>query len=416
MGWLRKLEKKARKPFKNFVRTGLPGLVLGGLTGMPWLGVGLSTGLGGASRNSHNRFPGLISGFGNGMLANELGGFAADQFGFTPGGFMHRISGAGNPSLMHGIIDGAPGSGGGTGLFGYGGNEGILRQGMQNGFGWKDSLFGKMGEGVAAAAGKGLMGMMGGKQPQQEGEEEQQEEDPYGQRQDQSFNNQYQNYSNLRNGEDPLTAQLKNSSRLGIDPMDSLGINGKKSNYSLPPDYFKDRNGDKDNKSIHDIHRENLFKKNKNKEKDEIEAIEKIKRKNKKKNRFASGGLIKGNNNSGIADDLERDIPEGSYVANAMVTSLLGDGSTDHGAKRLMEFEAPYLNNIGRSERMRKPVRAFVSNDEYIIDPRTVDGIGKGNNAKGAKILKKTFSNLLKHKGVKRILPPASKSIQSYMR
>lgn len=141
---------------------------------------------------------------------------------------------------------------------------------------------------------------------------------------------------------------------------------------------------------------------------------------------FAQGGLvnhkhlghIKLSNTGGQADDIRMRIPEGSYVANATDLSLLGDGSTDNGVKKIMEFESKFARSgIHKPYDGDRPlIDAKVSNDEYVISPSTIDALGKGDNKKGAKIMDKMRNNLRKQKGVKAILPPKTKDIHSYMK
>jgi len=140
--------------------------------------------------------------------------------------------------------------------------------------------------------------------------------------------------------------------------------------------------------------------------------------------KYAHGGLvnhrhlghIKLSDSGGQADDIHMRIPEGSYVANATDLSLLGDGSTDNGVKRIQDFEAKFTKSGIHRPYEDKLIDAKVSNDEYVISPSTIDALGKGDNKKGAKVMDRLRKNLRKQKGVKAILPPKTKDIHSYMK
>jgi len=136
--------------------------------------------------------------------------------------------------------------------------------------------------------------------------------------------------------------------------------------------------------------------------------------------RLKAGGYVCGKS-GGQADDRPVKIPHGSYVANATIVSLLGDGNSNNGDKKLEEFEKNVLRSSPfiRGERGKweptKKVDALVSDGERIIHKKVVDALGRGNNVKGAKILDKAFKNVLAHKGVKSILPPKTKPLTSYI-
>jgi hypothetical protein len=157
--------------------------------------------------------------------------------------------------------------------------------------------------------------------------------------------------------------------------------------------------------------------------------------------KFASGGYVDGNA-SGVKDNVRADLPEGSYVLDATTVSLLGDGNSKAGAKKVDEF----LNNKrmeGRSStdtlvvpsikeaRMKKQlasggelakvagriVPAKISNGEYVLSPEDVLLFSRGGSlAEGAKMLDQMRERLKVQKGVKRggILPP-TKPLEMYL-
>lgn len=136
--------------------------------------------------------------------------------------------------------------------------------------------------------------------------------------------------------------------------------------------------------------------------------------------RLKAGGYVCGKS-GGQTDDRPAQLPVGSYVANATVTSLLGDGNSNHGAEKLKEFENKVLreSNFVSGERGNwtptRKVNALISDGEYVMKKEVVSALGKGDNKKGAKILDKAFKNVLSHKGVKSILPPKTKPIERYI-
>ena len=418
---MRSAKKTIRHP-KRLVKKAGPFLAAGAGNFFfgPMGGLAFGAAHGAASRNSHHRLGGALEGLGKGMLYNELASLAADRFGVPYDSFLGRMAGAHKPSLLNqiGLVDGARDIGGGSGLFGGYGQPGVIEQGLENGFGWRDSLLGKTAQGALGAAGNTALDMMTGgrQQPEQEYQEDMYQ-DGYDQNPNNFYNNQvgynnqngYDNYHS--NGNDYRGNPTNgNGSVLNNEYFNGPGKNGS---YNVPNDSFKDAYKDGlDSKSIHERHKDRIFKKE---PKGSIIDEHKKKAAKKKTRRYAAGGLVKGYNTSGRADDIDTIIPEGAYVMNATDVSLLGDGSTNNGAKRLTEFEAPYLRSSGGSTR-GKGVRALLSNDEYIISPHTVNALGNGNNKVGANILNTMRDNLRKHKGVNSILPPASRSIASYMR
>jgi len=134
----------------------------------------------------------------------------------------------------------------------------------------------------------------------------------------------------------------------------------------------------------------------------------------------AKGGYIHGAS-GGQTDDVKTKIPEGSYIMNATDVSLLGDGNSINGAKKLSEFEDKFLRSgvtkgYMHSHTRTRDIPVYLSQGEYQLSPETVTAIGKGSNNRGAKILDKGRKDLRKQKGVKAILPPKAKNFHSYIR
>ncbi len=131
---------------------------------------------------------------------------------------------------------------------------------------------------------------------------------------------------------------------------------------------------------------------------------------------YAKGGYVRGKS-GGQIDNRPKKIPKGSFVMNATDVSLLGDGNSENGARQLQEMEQKFLKSgLTRAPSIQNLFNAKVSDGEYIIRPEAVTKIGKGSNSKGAQILEYGRRKMRQHKGVKKILPPKSKPMVSYMR
>lgn len=136
----------------------------------------------------------------------------------------------------------------------------------------------------------------------------------------------------------------------------------------------------------------------------------------------ALGGYIHGDT-SAQADDIDMTLQDGDYIMNGTDVSLLGDGNSLAGANALKQFEAD-IDHLPAPKRFDRKasggqaggIPAKVSAGEYRIPAEKVAKLGGGNPKKGAKKLDTLRKNLRKHKGVKKILPPKSKPVQSYMK
>jgi hypothetical protein len=140
---------------------------------------------------------------------------------------------------------------------------------------------------------------------------------------------------------------------------------------------------------------------------------------------YEDGGYVHGYS-GGQDDDVDTHIPEGSYVMDATTVSSFGDGNSNHGAKRFEQFEDFIERRNGHQARhsikaVRKigkgrPVKAKISDGEYVVKPDIVTKLGKGNNIKGSKMLDEFRNNLRRQKGISKFLPPKSKDFRNYLR
>lgn len=140
--------------------------------------------------------------------------------------------------------------------------------------------------------------------------------------------------------------------------------------------------------------------------------------------RYARGGPVRGNS-SGVADNVDMTVPKKGFVLNSTDISLMGDGNTDAGfetwqefqSKKLRDFERKYgKSNVNKLKKGGSPIKAKLSNGEFVVSPRAVTAIGNGNNNAGANAIETMRRNLRRHKGVSSILPPKTKSLERYMR
>lgn len=158
--------------------------------------------------------------------------------------------------------------------------------------------------------------------------------------------------------------------------------------------------------------------------------------------KFAGGGYVDGSN-SGVKDNVRADLPEGAYVLDATTISLLGDGNSKAGAKKIDEFlnskrmenktssDGLFIPSVYENKLKRKMnaggelakvagriVPAKISNGEYVLSPEDVLLFSRGGSLEeGAKTLDKFRERLKSQKGVKKggILPIA-KPIEMYLR
>lgn len=135
------------------------------------------------------------------------------------------------------------------------------------------------------------------------------------------------------------------------------------------------------------------------------------------------GILIKGPG-KGQSDVIHTNAPEGSYIVDASTISMLGDGSTEAGAEVLNRHLDNVINGLDAHTREiclghdtnKKMLPCAFSRDEAYIRPSIVVALGDGHQSKGVAKLDKFVANLRAHKTSNGDqLPPAAKSIKSYM-
>jgi hypothetical protein len=385
---------KVIKPV-NKILTPMLGAAVGTMLGGPAGGI-LGASLAGASmRGGHNRLKGALHGAATGTLYQALAPTIANSLGATMANspIISSVTGLSSPSLLHQLgMSSAPELGGGLGFMGNAGHRGIL----------PNLSMGKMiGSGFNA-----LQGIQNPVQPFEQPQQSQMMEFPemggesydmhYPGQGGQSFNDQHQDYSMM-----PFEAAYPKSP---VSPLDIL----RKLSPKIP---F--------GKTQHEMR-----EKRENKEEDS----EKAKKHHRAK--FSQGGKVKlvkkertgyirESDSGGQDDDIDMDIPPNAYVMNGMDVSLYGDGNTENGVKILKKWEASLPKN--KFSKMHdnpriKPVKARVSNGEYVLKPSSVIAIGKGSVDKGVKIIDNMRDNLRKQKGVKAILPPRTKSMKYYMK
>ena len=139
---------------------------------------------------------------------------------------------------------------------------------------------------------------------------------------------------------------------------------------------------------------------------------------------YARGGHVKGGEyikgiGGGQQDNVPKNIPEGSFVMDATTVSLLGDGNSENGKKRLEQIASKYARGGTTSDstsRHARHIPAKVSSGEFIFLPHVVSNMGNGSNARGSALLNKMRINIRKQKGVQKFLPPKSKHFEHYTR
>lgn len=131
---------------------------------------------------------------------------------------------------------------------------------------------------------------------------------------------------------------------------------------------------------------------------------------------YARGGYVRGAA-GGQADNIKTKLRPNSYVMDSTTVSLAGDGNSDNGALRIRKEAVDHFTKSGiyKSEHHHgKPIPAYISEGEMVLEPEEVTAIGRGDNKLGIKRLDKFRNNLRTHKGVKKFLPPKSKPLIHY--
>lgn len=136
--------------------------------------------------------------------------------------------------------------------------------------------------------------------------------------------------------------------------------------------------------------------------------------------RYAKGGPVRyyKGGEGGQSDKRKVRLPEKSYIIDATTVSLAGDGNSENGAKRIAKelFNTSVNSGFEKEKQPSRNIKAWVSDGEMELSPKSVYLAGGGNVEKGIKNLEKFRKNLRKHKGVNKFLPPKSKHLMEYMR
>ncbi len=149
---------------------------------------------------------------------------------------------------------------------------------------------------------------------------------------------------------------------------------------------------------------------------------------------YAKGGSVKSYNKltlvqgpgKGQDDLIKTSVPDGSWIFDASSTSMLGDGSSEAGARVLKKLEQHIMNKAPKRlvksvqnhiSKTSRPVPVWLSKDEVPMPPTPVTVLGGGSNTKGAALLRNMTNNLRKHKTSNGSgLPPKAKNPFDYMR
>lgn len=146
---------------------------------------------------------------------------------------------------------------------------------------------------------------------------------------------------------------------------------------------------------------------------------------------YKKGTLVRGKG-KGQDDLIKTSVPDGTYISDASTNSMLGDGSSEAGAKVWNDLEQKVkrkipkniLLNVEKSiKKNSHQVPVWLSDSEYKIDPVTVAclpyalGENKISNERGANILRTAIKKIRKHKAQAGSgLPPKAKPLLEYIR
>lgn len=408
-GKKRGLVRKLLKAATPFAGAAIGTALLGPAGGM------IGGGLGGAStRSDRNKPAGFASGFAQGALYSALAPMIGSALPGSFGGgsnFMNSISGANSPSLLNQLgIASAPSSGGGLGFIGNFGRPGVLEGpgGIAGPGGFLSGLIpgtAQGGQGVPSQfgpAGSSAFNMIS----RQFGRRGQPSQAPQGlaERQEAPFLESVVN----RVGNAPLNMPSPEDSGRGEGDSANARLTAIMQNPTLSVSeklmqllrYLEGSGG---------VRRARP---------QQPAAPRQDAPREQPEQPFKKGGYV-GGYSGGQDDNVKMNIPEGSYVQDATTVSLLGDGNSLNGMKKLKKMEDDFLRsgivrNPPSSYRIRT-IRAKVSPGEFVHRKEFVDAIGGGNNGNGAKILNGMRKNVREHKGVSKFLPPKSKPIAHYM-
>lgn len=367
-----------------------------------------ATVLGASQRGKGNKFAGAGKGFGQGLTYHATAPTFASKAGFSPEGFMGRMSGLNQPSLLNQLgMSSAPSSGGGIGIFGNLGQQGIgdnflssimggnstYSNGNGSISGNLDSIFPESMRGSGGGIGNLIGNFMQNRQAQE----------------GQQMENSNAMMQQMMGGQQQQQSGHQYFGGIGDQQHSPADYNPKGRGQQS---YFPNSMNDGSSFDISNL-KSRIVRKNPNltgRKKNRYLPDEE----ERDSNRYAFGGHVKGKG-GGMDDKIKKNLPVNSYVVRASDVSLFGDGSTGSGVKKLKQFEDSFTKSGITKEEGSKNIKAWVSNDEYVIKPKTIVALGNGDNDKGAKIMKEITENLRKHKGVKNTLPKKSKGIKEYM-
>lgn len=119
----------------------------------------------------------------------------------------------------------------------------------------------------------------------------------------------------------------------------------------------------------------------------------------------------------GQADVIYTALRAGDFVTPSDVVSAWGDGSSKAGTQEIAKLVSKYRKGKEIKSPRTSKVAVALSDSEANIPNAVVTALGKGNHAKGVKMLEKAIKNTRKHKQSNGTgLPPKAHSIEQYMK
>jgi len=137
-----------------------------------------------------------------------------------------------------------------------------------------------------------------------------------------------------------------------------------------------------------------------------------------------SGALLKGPGD-GVSDSIYTDVPEDTFVVNAYTVSMVGNGDSAAGAKRIQEwletmekeYGAQVIEYLKKLTQGKQRVPVAFSSGEVPILPYHVMMLGNLSLEKGHNSLDLFQKNIKKHKSQHRgVLPPPTKNLSFYLK
>lgn len=381
---LKHILKKVAKYIPAVIGT-VAGTAVGGPAG------GIAGGaLGGAStRGKGNKLKGALKGAGLGAIYTAGAPTLFQALGGTPGSLASMLTGAGSRSLLNQIgVSSAPSVGGGLGFYGNMGQKGVLQ-----------AAGGIKGLAAKVPGGKYLLpsamhafGKMGAPQRSIGNEEGLDLQGYRG-----ALVNPVQGVP-LPNSQAPQ-GDSEESKRIS-DIVNNPSLSALDKLLQILQVLESEKPGQQSAQMAQNLQREEVP------HEDSFEGED-----------YKRGGYVSGDS-GGQDDDVPSDLEEGDYVMDGTTISLLGDGNSLNGAKKIKQIEDKFMRtgivrNPSGNYRVRA-VKAKISPGEYVIKRAVVDAAGGGDNKKGAKQFDEFRKNLRVHKGVKKFLPPKSKPTSHY--